>query len=150
MLDAIKVSKSTKSVAIVVAVVSALGFSSLAVPAKAATPSTISVVLAALIALAISRDLLGAVAVAVGATGIVPQVIRAAKTSHLVGISVVTFIMVVTMSASWGIYGLMIDDLYVALPNVVIVPSALFISIRAIQSHKRYGSSTTAEATPAR
>ena len=47
MLDAIKVSKSTKSVAIVVAVVSALGFSSLAVPAKAATPSTISVVLAA-------------------------------------------------------------------------------------------------------
>ena len=121
-----------------------------AVPAVRMLTVEISVVLAALIALAISRDLLGAIAVAVGATGIVPQVIRAAKTSHLVGISVVTFIMVVTMSASWGIYGLMIDDLYVALPNVVIVPSALFISIRAIQSHKRYGSSTTADAAPAR
>ena len=110
----------------------------------------ISVVFGALIALAISRDVLGSIAVVVGATGIVPQVIRAAKTSHLVGISVVTFIMVTTMSASWGIYGVMISDPYVALPNVVIVPSAIFISIRAIQSHKRYGSSTTAEAIPAR
>lgn len=109
-----------------------------------------SVVVAALIALSISQDVLGAIAVAVGATGIVPQVIRAAKSSHLVGISVVTFIMVATMSASWGIYGVMINDPYVALPNVVIVPSALFIALRAIQSHRRYGSSTTAEATPAR
>ena len=121
-----------------------------AVSLKRALAIEISVVIAALVALAISHDLLGAIAVVVGATGIVPQVIRAAKTSYLVGISVVTFIMVATMSASWGIYGLMIDDLYVALPNVVIVPSALFISFRAIQSHKRYGSSTTAEATPAR
>jgi len=121
-----------------------------AVSAARALTVEISVVLVALIALAISRDVLGAIAVGVGATGIVPQVIRAAKTSHLVGISVVTFIMVATMSASWGIYGVMISDPYVALPNVVIVPSAIFISIRAIQSHKRYGSSTTAEATPAR
>ena len=121
-----------------------------AVSAVRALTVEISVVLAALIALAISRDLLGAVAVAVGATGIVPQVVRAAKTSHLVGISVVPFVMVVTMSASWGIYGVMINDPYVALPNVVIVPSAMFIALRAIQSHRRYGSSTTAEATPAR
>lgn len=110
----------------------------------------LSVLATALLSLSISRDLLGAIAVVVGATGIIPQVIRAAKTSHLVGISVVTFIMVATMSASWGIYGAMINDPYVALPNVVIVPSALFISMRAIQSHKRYGSTTTAEATPAR
>ena len=121
-----------------------------AVSALRALGVEVFVILAALVALAISRNLLGAVAVVVGATGIVPQVFRAAKTSHLVGISVVTFIMVATMSTSWGIYGLLIDDVYVALPNVVIVPSALFISVRAIQSHKRYGSSTIAEATPAR
>lgn len=121
-----------------------------AVSALRALGVEVFVILAALVALAISRNLLGAIAVVVGATGIVPQVFRAAKTSHLVGISVVTFIMVATMSTSWGIYGLLIDDVYVALPNVVIVPSALFISVRAIQSHKRYGSSTIAEATPAR
>ena len=105
----------------------------------------ISVVIAALVALAVSRDVLGVIAVVVGATGIVPQVIRAARTSHLVGVSVVTFIMVVVMSVSWGIYGVMIKDIYVAIPNVVIVPSALFISFRAIQSHRRYGSPTTAK-----
>ena len=121
-----------------------------AVSALRALGVEVFVILAAFVALAISRNLLGAIAVVVGATGIVPQVFRAAKTSHLVGISVVTFIMVATMSTSWGIYGLLIDDVYVALPNVVIVPSALFISVRAIQSHKRYGSSTIAEATPAR
>ncbi|MFM8814678.1 MAG: SemiSWEET family transporter, partial [Actinomycetes bacterium] len=93
-----------------------------AVSALRALGVEVFVILAALVALAISRNLLGAIAVVVGATGIVPQVFRAAKTSHLVGISVVTFIMVATMSTSWGIYGLLIDDVYVALPNVVIVP----------------------------
>ena len=110
----------------------------------------LSVLAAAFLALAISRDVLGVLAVLVGATGIVPQVIRAAKTNHLVGISVVTFVLVIVMSASWGIYGIIINDLYVALPNAVITPSALFISIRAVQSHRRYGNSTTAEAVPAR
>lgn len=110
----------------------------------------LSVLAAAFLALAISRDVLGVLAVLVGATGIVPQVIRAATTNHLVGISVVTFVLVIVMSASWGIYGIIINDLYVALPNAVITPSALFISIRAVQSHRRYGNSTTAEAVPAR
>jgi uncharacterized protein with PQ loop repeat len=80
----------------------------------------------------------------------VPQAIRAARTTHLVGVSVATFAMVVIMSVSWGIYGLMIDDLFVATPNVVIVPSALFIMLRALQSHHRYGKTTDATAVPAR
>lgn len=97
-----------------------------------------------------SRDVLGVFAVVVGGTGIVPQAIRAARTTHLVGVSVVTFMMVVIMSTSWGIYGLMIGDLYVAAPNVVIVPSALFIMLRALQSHNRYPKTTDATAVPAR
>jgi multiple sugar transport system substrate-binding protein len=47
MLQAIKVSKGTKGAAIALSVASALGVSSLGAPAKAATPVTISVVLAA-------------------------------------------------------------------------------------------------------
>lgn len=108
------------------------------------------VIALAIFALVISRDILGLIAVVVGGTGIVPQVVRAARTSHLVGISAVTFAMVATMSVSWGIYGLMIDDLFVALPNVVIVPSSLFIMLRAIQSHRRYGNTTVATEVPAR
>jgi uncharacterized protein with PQ loop repeat len=113
------------------------------------------VVLTVVIAIAVvsgvvSKDVLGLIAVIVGGTGIVPQAIRAARTTHLVGVSVATFAMVVVMSVSWGIYGLMIDDLFVATPNVVIVPSALFIMLRALQSHHRYGKTTDATAVPAR
>jgi uncharacterized protein with PQ loop repeat len=93
---------------------------------------------------------LGAVTVFIGSTGIIPQAIRAARTSHLVGVSVMTFLIITTMTISWGTYGLLIGDVFVAAPNIIIGPCALFIAIRAIQSHRRYGSSTTAEATPAR
>ncbi len=112
-------------------------------------------VLAAAIAIAVvsgavSQDVLGLIAVGVGSTGIIPQVIRAARTTHLVGVSVATFAMVIVMSLSWGIYGLMIGDLFVATPNVIIVPGALFITWRALQSHHRYGNTTDAMAVPAR
>ena len=110
----------------------------------------IAVIVIAITAGVVSRDILGLIAVVVGGTGIVPQAIRAARTTHLVGVSVATFAMVVVMSVSWGIYGLMIDDLFVATPNVVIVPSALFIMLRALQSHHRYGKTTEATAVPAR
>jgi uncharacterized protein with PQ loop repeat len=108
------------------------------------------VIALAILALVVSQDILGVLAVVVGGTGIVPQVVRAARTSHLVGVSVVTFAMVATMSVSWGIYGLMIDDWFVALPNVGIVPSSLFVMFRAIQSHRRYGNTTVATEVPAR
>ena len=98
----------------------------------------------------ISESVLGVVTVFIGSTGIIPQAIRAARTSHLVGVSVMTFLIITTMTVSWGTYGLLIGDAYVAAPNIIIGPCALFIAIRAIQSHRRYGSSTTAEATPAR
>jgi len=98
----------------------------------------------------ISESVLGVVTVFIGSTGIIPQAIRAARTSHLVGVSVMTFLIITTMTVSWGTYGLLIGDAYVAAPNIIIGPCALFIAIRAIQSRRRYGSSTTAEATPAR
>ena len=122
---------------------------------RAVSVQRVLVVLASVIAIAVisgavSKDVLGPIAVVVGGTGIVPQAIRAARTTHLVGVSVATFAMVVIMSVSWGIYGLMIGDLFVATPNVVIVPSALFIMLRALQSHHRYGKTTDATAVPAR
>jgi uncharacterized protein with PQ loop repeat len=121
---------------------------------RAVSWQRVLVVLTAVIAIAVvsgavSKDVLGLIAVVVGGTGIVPQAIRAARTAHLVGVSVATFAMVVIMSLSWGIYGLMIGDLFVATPNVVIVPSALFIMLRALQSHHRYGKTNHITAAPA-
>jgi len=96
-----------------------------------------AVVAAAFISMALSLDVLGVIAVVVGGTGILPQVIRAARTTHLVGVSVATFALVTMMSVSWCIYGFMIHDFFVAAPNVVIVPSGLFVMLRAVQSHRR-------------
>jgi uncharacterized protein with PQ loop repeat len=122
---------------------------------RAVSLQRVLLVLAAVIAIAVmsgavSQDVLGLIAVGVGSTGIIPQVIRAARTTHLVGVSVATFAMVVVMSLSWGVYGLLIDDLFIATPNIVIVPSAFFIMLRALQSHHRYGKTTDATAVPAR
>ena len=122
---------------------------------RAVSWQRVLVVLAAVIAIAVvsgvvSRDALGFISVVVGGTGIVPQAIRAARTSHLVGVSVATFALVIAMSVSWSIYGLMIGDYFVVAPNVIIVPSALFIMLRALQSHHRYGNTTEATAVPAR
>ena len=122
---------------------------------RAVSWQRVLVVLAAVIAIAVvsgvvSRDALGFISVVVGGTGIVPQAIRAARTTHLVGVSVATFALVIAMSVSWSIYGLMIGDYFVVAPNVIIVPSALFIMLRAFQSHHRYGNTTEATAVPAR
>ena len=110
----------------------------------------LAVCVLAFVTWSISESVLGAVTVFIGSTGIIPQAIRAARTTHLVGVSVMTFLIITTMTISWGTYGLLIGDVFVAAPNIIIGPCALFIAIRAIQSHRRYGSSTTAEATPAR
>ncbi len=102
------------------------------------------------IAVFVSPTLLGVVAVIVGSTGIVPQAVRAARTDHLVGVSVATFVIVAAMSSSWFFYGLMIEDLYVAAPNVVIIPCSTLIAVRAIRSHHRYSRTTEADVVPAR
>jgi uncharacterized protein with PQ loop repeat len=121
-----------------------------AVSWQGAISVVIAVMVVAITAGVVSRDVLGVLAVVVGGTGIVPQAIRAARTTHLVGVSVATFALVIAMSVSWSIYGLMIGDYFVVAPNVVIVPSALFIMLRALQSHHRYGKTTVATAVPAR
>jgi uncharacterized protein with PQ loop repeat len=98
----------------------------------------------------LSFSLLALIAVAVGSTGIIPQVVRAARTSHLTGVSVATYAIIAVMSAAWFAYGVMIDDVFVSAPNVIIVPAATFIAFRAIRSHRAYSRTMVAEALPAR
>ena len=101
-------------------------------------------------AAAISKGAIGLVAVTIGGTAIIPQTIRSARTSHQVGLSATTYAMIAVGSISWGAYGLLIEDPFVVAPNVLIVPCALFISVRAIVSHRRYSSVTDLVTVPAR
>jgi uncharacterized protein with PQ loop repeat len=98
----------------------------------------------------ISESFIGFVAIAIGGTAIIPQTIRSARTSHQVGVSTLTYAMITIMSVSWAIYGAVLGNAFVIAPNILVVPCAFFISIRARSSHRRYGSTTETVAIPAR
>lgn len=118
------------------------------------SPVLVSVQLAfallGIVAALVSQSVIGFVAIAIGGTAIIPQTIRSARTSHQVGLSALTAAMIAVMSASWAIYGAIVEDAFVIAPNFLIVPCALFICIRAVISHRRYGSTIAAVAVPAR
>ncbi len=112
--------------------------------------SQLSVATVGVAAALISKNAIGLVAIAIGGTAIIPQTIRSARASHQVGLSAATYAIIAVGSTSWGAYGLLIKDPFVVTPNILIVPCALFISVRAIISHRRYGSTTDAVTVPAR
>jgi uncharacterized protein with PQ loop repeat len=103
-----------------------------------------------IISISLSPTLLAVIAVGVGSTGIIPQVLRAARTSNLTGVSVATYLIIAVMSSSWFAYGVMIQDFFVTAPNVIIVPCATFITFRAVRSHRRHSRTVVTETLPAR
>lgn len=112
--------------------------------------SQLSILAIGVAAALISKNGIGLVAVAIGGTAIIPQTIRSARTSHQVGLSSATYAIIFVNSISWGTYGFLIGDRFVMTPNFLIVPCALFISARAVLSHRRYGSTTEVTTLPAR
>ena len=109
-------------------------------PAKHFVSVVAGVYAFSLIMQALSLNTLAGVAGVIGSAGIVPQVWKAARQSHLKGVSASGNALLALTTISWGIYSLMIDDPMLAASNFVLVLPALFISFRAIQSHRRYGS----------
>lgn len=91
---------------------------------------------------AASLNALGAIAGVIGSTGIIPQVWKAATQSHLKGVSVSGNLLLALTTTSWGIYSLLIDDPLLAASNFVLIGPALFIALRAVWSHRKYGEST--------
>ena len=91
-----------------------------------------------------SLNALGAIAGVIGSSGIIPQVWKAARQSHLKGVSASGNALLALTTVSWGFYSLMIDDPLLAASNFVIVLPASFIAFRAVQSHRKYGSEVAA------
>lgn len=110
----------------------------------------VAIVLIGIVAASISETSIGIVATAIGGTAIIPQTIRSARTSHQVGLSALTFATIAVMSTSWAIYGATLGNAIIVAPNFLVVPCALFISIRAVLSHRRYGRTIETVAVPAR
>ncbi|MEK7292076.1 MAG: SemiSWEET family transporter [Actinomycetota bacterium] len=108
------------------------------------------IALCGIVAAVISESLIGVVAIAIGGTAIIPQTIRSARTNHQVGLSALTYATIAVLSTSWAIYGAILGNAIIIAPNFLVVPCALFISIRAVISHRRYGRTIETVAVPAR
>lgn len=120
------------------------------VSVRLAISSQLAIAFIGIVAAYISESFIGVVAIAIGGTAIIPQTIRSARTDHQVGLSALTYAVIAVMSVSWAIYGVMLGDAFIIAPNFLVVPCALFISIRAVISHRRYDSTSEAVAVPAR
>lgn len=85
-----------------------------------------------------SITLMGWCTVAIGAPAIIPQVVRVYRTEHLYGVSAAMYGLLSFNCLMWLIYGAMIDDLFVSLPNIITTLGAFYIMVRAVKSHKKY------------
>lgn len=117
---------------------------------RLAIGSQLTIALVGIIAAYISESTIGFVAIAIGGTAIIPQTIRSARTSHQVGLSALTFATIAVMASSWAVYGAILEKAFIVAPNFLVVPCAIFISIRATTAHRRYGSTIEMVAVPAR
>ncbi len=89
-------------------------------------------------ALAVSTTFEGWLAIIVGATSIFPQTVHAARARDLSAVSLPTYGLVCLNAVLWSAYGALIDDPMVILINVVILPCAAFVAVKAwrAQSHQ--------------
>jgi uncharacterized protein with PQ loop repeat len=85
-----------------------------------------------------SITLMGWCTVAIGAPAIIPQVVRVYRTEHLYGVSAAMYGLLSFCCLTWLIYGAMIDDWFVSLPNIIGTFGAFYIWVRAVKSHKKY------------
>jgi uncharacterized protein with PQ loop repeat len=85
---------------------------------------------------AVSPTLLGWVAIVVGGTSIVPQVLHVVRADDLSGVSPATYGLLLATCAGWGLYGILIDDPLVAAPNALVLPCAAFILVRVVRAQR--------------
>ncbi len=86
-------------------------------------------------AVLLPAEAVGWTAVAVGATAYLPQarVALARDGSALGGVSITTYVLIAVSSALWASYGVFEHDVIVVAPNVVIIPTAALIALRALR-----------------
>ncbi len=85
-----------------------------------------------------SITLMGWCTVAISTPAIIPQIVLVYRTEHLYGVSATMYGLLFFSALTWLIYGAMINDWFVATPNVIGISGSLYIWIRAVQSHKKF------------
>jgi uncharacterized protein with PQ loop repeat len=100
----------------------------------------LAAVVAAVAAATLAGDLvLGWFAVVTAAVVNVPQMIRVLMDrNQLAGVSVATYLLIASASTSWIVYGVLVDEALIALPHLVLGPTALVTAWVAAVSHRRH------------
>lgn len=73
----------------------------------------------------------GAIAIVVSATGYLPQAVVAWRAIDVTGVSSLTYWLLAASGSLWILYGLSTGDFLVIAPNLLIVPTATVIAVRA-------------------
>lgn len=82
--------------------------------------------------------LTGWLAAVVAITSIIPQAVHAARATDLSAVSRPTYVLICASTVLWSVYGMLIGDPMVVVSNLLILPCAAYIALRA----------TRAQATP--
>ena len=98
----------------------------------------IAVLIAGIVVANYSLMMIGWFTIAVGAPAIIPQVVRVYRTEHLYGVSATMHGLLFLCCVSWFVYGALIDDWFVSLPNVIGIPGSFYIWVRAVKAHSVY------------
>jgi uncharacterized protein with PQ loop repeat len=88
------------------------------------------------ICVSVSPAVTGLIAFIVGASSVLPQTITSAKSDDLSGVSLPTYVLLFFTAVAWSAYGFIIEDALVVLPNVVVIPCAIFIGAKIIRTRK--------------
>ena len=96
-------------------------------------PVSVAVAAGLAVAVALPAEAVGWLAVAVGATAYLPQARVALRRdgSALAGVSIATYVLVAISGTLWATYGLFQHDVIIVTPNLLTVPSAVLIALRA-------------------
>lgn len=86
---------------------------------------------------AVSPTATGLIAFVVGASSVLPQTFATAKADDLSGVSLPTYVLLFFTSLSWFIYGFVVGDTLVVLPNVIVMPCAVFIGAKVARSQSQ-------------
>ena len=81
-----------------------------------------------------SSTVVGIAAISIGATSFLPQAFVAWRAPDVAGVSAATYILLTVSASLWIVYGLLRRDPLVVAPNLLIVPTAAVIAVRATRA----------------
>ena len=76
----------------------------------------------------------GIAALVIAATGYLPQALVAWRAVDVSGVSPATYVLLALSGTLWIVYGVLRRDMLVITPNLLIVPTATVIAVRALRS----------------